>query len=70
MPDSAADVARQYDVCGKKFRRGLRAGNFPWREGKEKTNWNPPDGSPEHRDMIQVAESMAAEMSGNELKRA
>ena len=61
MPDTAAEVARRYGLDPRGYRRALRARNFPWREGRESTNWNPPDGSLEHRDMIRVAERMAAE---------
>ena len=58
MPDSAADMARQYGLEPKKFRKALRAEKFPWH--KHRARWNPPDGSPEHRDMVRVAERMAA----------
>lgn len=58
MPDSAADIARQYGLNPKTFRAALRAEKFPWHE--HYARWNPPEGSPEHQDMVRVAERMAA----------
>ena len=58
MADSAADMARQYDLDPRKFRIALRKENFPWHRHGER--WNPPDDSSEHRDMVCVAERLAA----------
>lgn len=57
MPDSAAEVARHYGIEPKKFRKELRAKKFPWHD--HGAHWNPPDNSPEHHDMMRVAERMA-----------
>lgn len=56
MPNSAAEMARQYDIAPKSFRQALRAENLSWHEWNAR--WNPPDGSPEHDDMIRVAERL------------
>jgi len=60
MPDSATEMSKQHGICRKKFRNALRQESFPWRCGKKHSRWNPPDGSPEHRDMVRVAERIAA----------
>ncbi len=56
MVDSADDMAQQFGLDPKAFRRALRTEEFPWHE--RYARWNPPDGSPEHRDMVRVAERM------------
>ena len=58
MVDSAAEMARQYDLDPKKFRAALRKEKFSWHRHGER--WNPPPDSPEYRDMVRVAERLAA----------
>ena len=56
MPESAAEVARQHGLEPKAFRRALRARNFSWHQ--KGCRWNPPEGSPEHLDMVRLARSL------------
>ena len=58
MVESAADMARQYGLDPRKFRIALREEDFPWHRHGER--WNPPDDSAEYRDMVRVAERLAA----------
>jgi len=61
MPDTAAEVARRYGLDPKRYRGALRAEGFSWHV--KHSYWNPPDGSPEHRDMIRMAGRLAADAS-------
>jgi len=58
MPESAA-VARQHDLNDTAVRRAVRAEGFPWHQ--HWTRWNPPEGSPEHQDMLRVAMRLVGE---------
>ncbi len=59
MPESAAEMARQYGLDGKAFRRALRAEGFSWHRLGE--CWDPPEGSPEYQEMLWVAERLAGD---------
>jgi len=66
MPESAAAMARQHDLNDKTFRRAMRAEGFPWHQ--HWTRWNPPEGSPEHQDMLRVAMRLVGEKQEKDLR--
>ncbi|MCY4261377.1 MAG: hypothetical protein OXC91_14080, partial [Rhodobacteraceae bacterium] len=61
MPESAAEMARQYGLDGKTFRRALRAEGVPWHRLGDR--WDPPEGSSEYQEMLRVAERLAGDRS-------
>ncbi|MCY4261279.1 MAG: hypothetical protein OXC91_13580 [Rhodobacteraceae bacterium] len=65
MPESAAAMARQHGLDNKALRRALRKENFPWHRLRD--HWDPPEGSPEHRDMLGVAVRLVRKKRGKDL---
>jgi len=66
MPESAAAMARQQGLDDTAFRRALRAEGFLWHRHND--FWNPPEGSPEHQDMLRVARRLVRERQEKDLR--
>ncbi|MCY4288234.1 MAG: hypothetical protein OXC63_06545 [Aestuariivita sp.] len=56
MPKLAKEVAKQFGIEPKKYRRTLRSEELSWHQ--HGSRYDPPDNSPEHYDMIRVAKSL------------
>ena len=53
MPKLAEEVAKQFGIEPKKYRRALRSEELSWHQ--HRSRYDPHDNSPEHYDMIRVA---------------